>query len=229
MPGRIGYPLLTLLATLALAGTARAQSPVPLGGADPFAVLAGTAVTNAGSTVITGDLGVSPGATVSGFPPGVVNGTFHIGDSAAAQGQLDLANVYNNASGQAVTATIPTQLGETVLPPGVYDSNSGTFDITGTLSDVIVDGTDRLLARLELTAATALPPVPGDQFTITLVDSVFLSTQGGVDINADASQLTGTVTISEANTVPEPASLTLFCLGGVGLAAAGRRARRQTA
>src|SRR5687767_5196428 len=57
--------------------------PVDLDDAAPFAVLAGSSVTNTGQTAITGDLGVSPGTTVSGFPPGTVSGTIHTNDSTA--------------------------------------------------------------------------------------------------------------------------------------------------
>jgi hypothetical protein len=126
--------LATTLATLGLSVSAQAQAPVPLGGADPFAILAGTAVSNAGTTVVNGDLGVSPGSSVSGFPPGVVNGTVHPGDAAAAQAQLELAAAYVNAAAQGVTSTIPAELGGTTLPPGVYDSDSGAFDIAGALT-----------------------------------------------------------------------------------------------
>jgi hypothetical protein len=130
----LGFILLSLIATLALSGTARAQAPVPLGTADAFAVLAGTTVTNTGPTVVNGDLGVSPGAAIVGFPPGVVNGNVHSADATAAQAQLDLTTAYNNAAGQPTTATIPTQLGGATLGPGVYDSAAGDFDITGTLT-----------------------------------------------------------------------------------------------
>ncbi len=138
---RLRIALLTVLATLVLAGTARAQAPVPLGAADPFAVLGATTVTNTGPTVINGDLGISPGTACTGFPapctgggPGVVNGTIHSADAVAAQAQVDLTTAYNNAAGQPVTATIPTQLGGQVLGPGVYNSAAGDFDITGTLT-----------------------------------------------------------------------------------------------
>src|SRR5580692_12465509 len=55
--------------------TAASQATVVLGSAANFAVLAGATVTNTGSSHITGDLGVSPGTAVTGFPPGTVNGT----------------------------------------------------------------------------------------------------------------------------------------------------------
>src|SRR2546422_1165542 len=72
------------------ATTLGAQAPVALGSAANFAVLAGSTVTNTGATTVTGDLGLSPGTSVTGFPPGTVNGTMHVADSAAAQAQLDL-------------------------------------------------------------------------------------------------------------------------------------------
>ena len=57
----------------------------PLGTAASFAVLAASTVTNTGPTVVTGDLGVSPGSAVTGFPPGiVVDGTIQAGNAVAA-------------------------------------------------------------------------------------------------------------------------------------------------
>ena len=77
-------------AALAVAATAligmpsiarAASTPVPLGTAANFAVLAGSTVTSTGPTIINGDLGLSPGTSVTGFPPGQVNGTIHAADS----------------------------------------------------------------------------------------------------------------------------------------------------
>src|SRR5579864_4849570 len=68
------------------------QATAPsLGTAASFAVLAGSAVTNTGASIVTGDLGVSPGSAVTGFPPGIVvpPGTIHKGDAVAAQAQSD--------------------------------------------------------------------------------------------------------------------------------------------
>jgi hypothetical protein len=106
---------------------------VSLGTADSFAVLGGSTVTNTGPTVITGDLGVSPGTSVTGFPPGTVNGTQHIADAVAGQAQTDLTTAYNTAAAQAPTGTVSADLGGQTLTPGVYNSAT-SLGLTGALT-----------------------------------------------------------------------------------------------
>jgi hypothetical protein len=140
--GGLGAALLTVFATLALAGPASAAAPVPLGSASTYGVLSGTPdASNTGPTVINGDLGVWPAASCIGFQapcigggPGVVNGAIHLADGAAMQAQSDLTTAYNNAAGQPFK-TIGPQLAGATLTPGVYNSASG-FDIAvgGTLT-----------------------------------------------------------------------------------------------
>ncbi|MER7503227.1 DUF4082 domain-containing protein [Nonomuraea pusilla] len=107
--------------------------PTLLGTAAPFAVFGGSAVNNTNQTTVTGDLGVSPGTTVTGFPPGTVHGTIHAGDSTAATAKADIVSAYNNLAARTPTATIAPQLGGLTLTPGVYASTSGDFQITGRL------------------------------------------------------------------------------------------------
>jgi uncharacterized repeat protein (TIGR01451 family) len=116
------------------AGASAATAPVPLGTAANFAVLAGSTITNTGLTAIDGNIGLSPGTSVTGFPPGQVNGTIHAADSVALQGQTDLTAAYGNAAARSVSAIIPVELGGTTQTSGVYDSAAGTFGITGTLT-----------------------------------------------------------------------------------------------
>src|ERR1700760_5172759 len=76
-------------------------APVGLATAQPFVVLGGAGVTNTGPSVLNGDLGVSPGTSLSGFgPPAVVNGATHANDGVAAQAQADLKTAYKLAAGQ---------------------------------------------------------------------------------------------------------------------------------
>ncbi len=116
-------------------GSAHAdQAPVDLGDAAPFGVLAGSSVTNSGLTSVLGDLGVSPGSTLTGFPPGTVSGTIHAGDAPAATAKADLVDAYNDVAGRTPVVTIPPGLGGTTRTPGVYTAAGGSFGITGTLT-----------------------------------------------------------------------------------------------
>jgi hypothetical protein len=123
-------------ATLSLSvGSALAAQPrVGLGNADPFAVLAGSTVTNSGPSVITGDVGVSPKTAVTGFPPGIVNGTIHAADATAGKAQTALTAAYNDAAGRTPAVSLAGGLlGGRTLTSGVYDSASA-LDLTGTLT-----------------------------------------------------------------------------------------------
>jgi len=136
---------------------------VGLGTADSFAVLAGAGVTNTGPSVINGDLGTSPTPAVTGFggaPNGTVNGSIHQADAVAAQAQADLTTAYDNAAGQGPVITLATELGGQTLTPGVYDSESGTFGITGTLT---LNGQGNPDAVFIFKTATTLITAPASQ------------------------------------------------------------------
>ncbi len=110
--------------------------PVGLGTAEPFAVLAGTpAITNTGATVITGNVGIHPAASVTGFPPGIVNGTIHMATAVALQAKTDLVTAYNDAAARIPSAAVTGGLlGGQTLVGGVYNSDGAIFDLTGTLT-----------------------------------------------------------------------------------------------
>jgi len=132
-------PAALLLALPLLApSTARAATSPALGTAGTFGVLAGSTVTNTGPTTVIGDLGVSPGTAVTGFPPGLVTGLTHTGtDAVAIQAQTDATAAYNNAAGQPCDVTLTGQdLGGKTLTPGVYCFASSA-QLTGQL---ILDG-----------------------------------------------------------------------------------------
>ncbi|MCZ4124210.1 ice-binding family protein [Streptomyces sp. H39-S7] len=122
-----------LMVAMASSPALATATPVPLATADSFAVLAGESVTNTGPSVITGDLGVSPGTSITGFPPGQVNGAQHSADGVALQTKSDLVAAYNNAAGQATDEALPPDAGGLTLVPGVYTASS-TLHLTGTLT-----------------------------------------------------------------------------------------------
>jgi hypothetical protein len=111
------------------------QAPVALGAAGAFVVLAGSTVTSTGPTVVTGDLGVSPGTAVTGFPPGTVVGAQHPGDPTAAQAVADLTTAYNDAAGRTLCpVTVAGNLGGQTLVPGLYKSTSSLEISSGDLT-----------------------------------------------------------------------------------------------
>lgn len=125
--------LLLMGGVLSVLTPANAEPPtVLLGTADPFAILAGSAVTNTGPSVINGDVGVHPGTAITGFPPGTVNGTIHSADPVAQQAKDDLVTAYNDAAGRPSTA-VATELGGNTFFAGVY-SNSTELGLTGTVT-----------------------------------------------------------------------------------------------
>ena len=125
-----------------------ASATVALAGASNLAVLAGSGVTNTGATTITGDLGLSPGSSVGGFPPGILNGTLHINNAIANQAKLDLTAAYNDAAGRTSTdiVTLSGNIGGLTLTPGLYKSTSSlaissgdlTFDAKGNANAVFI-------------------------------------------------------------------------------------------
>jgi hypothetical protein len=132
--------------------TYAADPPVALGTAGTYSVLGGQTVTSTGATTLSGDLGVSPGTAITGFPPGTRAGTTHAGDPEAAQAQADLVIAYNDAAARAPTAGVSGNLGGQTFFPGVYNSAS-TLGITGT---VTFDGQGDLDAIFVIQMGTTL-------------------------------------------------------------------------
>ena len=131
------FSFLTAVALLLLTASFNpvfAQAAPILGTAQSFAILGASAVTNTGPTIINGDLGLSPGTAVTGFPPGIVNGTIHAADAVAAQARNDANTAYNSLAGQPCNTILTGQdLGGLTLTSGVYCFASSA-QLTGTLT-----------------------------------------------------------------------------------------------
>ena len=114
--------------------TFSAAAAPPQGTEQSFAVLGGSTVTNTGSSVITGNLGVSPGTAITGFPPGIVTGVTHSADAVALQAQTDTTAAYIDLASQPCTTDLTGQdLGGKTLVPGVY-CYSSSAQLTGALT-----------------------------------------------------------------------------------------------
>jgi hypothetical protein len=113
-----------------------AGGPLPnIGTAGNYAVLAHATVTNTGPSWITGQIGLSPGTSVTGFPPGTA-GHQDIANGAAVQAMIDLNTAYTNAAGAPTTSTLSGDLGGRTLVGGNYKYLTSA-GLTGTL---VLDG-----------------------------------------------------------------------------------------
>lgn len=223
--------VLTLSAAFALTGalpSAWAQN-VPLGSAASFAVLGGSAVTNTGPSVITGSVGVFPGSSVTGFPPGMIvpgSGFIHAANAIAQQAQADLTIAYLNAAGRVCTTPIAGNLGGLTLTPGVYCLGSG--NLTGALilngpgvyifqfasdfivasggSVVLTNGAEACGVTYQVTSSATLGTASSIAGNILALTSITLNT--GASLNGRALARNGLVSL-DTNAVTA-------CSGGPG-------------
>ncbi len=129
------------LAFVAGAGPAQAAATdPPLGTTDRFAVLAGSGITNTGTTTIAGDIGSDPTPTITGqnsivMTSGTIRDTAD--DPVVQQAKTDLVTAYNAAAAATPEAPAPPalsgELGGTILKPGVH-TRAGTLGLTGTVT-----------------------------------------------------------------------------------------------
>ena len=193
-----------------------------LGAACSFGVLAATpAVTNVGLTSVLGDIGVWPAASLTGFPPGTLSGTTHLGDSVAQTAQGALTTSYNNLAGAAGGAVLTADIGGQTLAPGVYRTTSAqpTLGITGNLT---LSGNGIYIFQVVSALTTAAGPgasqviltggaVPhdvfwqigssatlgtGSTFAGTIMASASITVGSGATLNGRALASTGTVTLN---------------------------------
>jgi Ice-binding-like len=173
---RLGAASAATLALLTATGmlldqtaTAQAATAIGLGTAEDFAVLAGSGITNTGSTVITGDIGTFPTTTVTGDDAGqaddiTLDGTHQLDATVTAGAKGDLLTAYNTAAGQASTQAISADLANptATLTPGVYTSAS-SMGLTGALT---LDGRGDADAVFVFQAVSALTTGPASSVAL---------------------------------------------------------------
>lgn len=143
-----------------------AQGKIELAGASNLAILAGSSITNTGETSVTGNIALSPGTSIGGFPPGVLVGTLHINDLIATQAKLDLTTAYNDAAGRSSNdiVTLSGNIGGLTLTPGLYKSTSSLAISSG---DLTFDAKENANAVFIIQVASS--------FTVTSGRQIFLS------------------------------------------------------
>jgi hypothetical protein len=137
---RLFVPLFLLSTTLLwpLNNASAADVPtVPIATAEKYSVLAGSTVTNTGPSVLNASIGLSPGTSVTGFPPGIITspGVKNIANPSAVTAKADLVTAYLDAQRRSVTATVKADLTGLILGPGVYSASAkGPLRLSGKLT-----------------------------------------------------------------------------------------------
>jgi hypothetical protein len=141
-------------------GSSPGLLPVDLGAASPFAIFAQATITNAGVSAVNGDIGLTPGSSVTGFTAGMVNGTIQIGTAPATAALSALGTAYADAAGRAGPITIPENLATQVLAPGLYISAANSFEITGGTLTLDAQGDANGVWIFEMPASTLTLTAP---------------------------------------------------------------------
>jgi hypothetical protein len=199
-------------------------APVTLGTSGAFTVLAGSTITNTGNTVISadagigGNLGVSPGSAVTGFPPGVVTppGMIDAGDATAANAQTAAGAAYTDAAGRTpdtVFTPVHDLVGQT-FTAGVYNDPS-SLALSG---NVTLDGEGNPDAVFIFQSGSTLATSASSQVLLTngaQACNVVWAVGSSATLGAD-SAFSGTILAQTSATVGDSAQVEGRVLAGSG-------------
>jgi hypothetical protein len=207
-------------------GVGECQSPVALGSASNFAILASAAVTNIPTSLITGDVGLTPdtGANITGFSapltcPEVTGRIYAVNSSGPACALVDavlLSNAKTDALAAFIEATgaargtptpITTNLSGLTFYPGLYESlTSIDFSAGGTLT---LDAQGDPNAVFVIRSATAINALSTSQVVLSggaKASNVFWSAGSAITLGAN-SVMKGSLLASTAITLQTGAQL----------------------
>jgi len=195
-----------------------------------FGVLAGSAVTNTGATVVVGNVGVSPSSSIGGFPPGALSGTKYSGASSlAGTAQTELTTAYNAVLAAPSTLTWNADLGgHTFYVGGVYTAST-SLGLTGTVTlDCTSNPNGQIIFQIGSTLTTAsgsnvnlLSCLPANIFWLVgssatlgtttsfagnILAQVSITLNTGASLSGRALARTGAVTL-DTNAITVPATL----------------------
>jgi hypothetical protein len=127
--------LLSFVTLIAFSSDAAlAATTLNLGSASSYAVLAGSTITNTGTSVISGDVGLYPGTSVTGFSSVTLTGAENVANAAAQGAEGASTAAYLVAKGETPTTKTETAIaGATTLTPGIYTASSA-LSVGGTLT-----------------------------------------------------------------------------------------------
>lgn len=197
------------------------QAPLNLLSASSYSILAATTVTSSGSSTVSGDVGVSPGSVIGGFPPGILGGDLHAGDGEANQAQVDLHGAFVDAQGRTSTAVMPGTLDGRTLAPGVQNSYGSValgstvtldgqnnpdslfiFQVAGSLTTAassrvrLINGADANRVFWQVTGSSSLGAA--STFVGTLMSAGSIAVRSGARLTGRVLSLSGAVTIDSA-------------------------------
>lgn len=202
-------------ALLCAALPASAQTAPPLGAAQPFSALGNSGVTGSTGTgtVVDGDVGSSPTASISNFPPSSVNAPFllHLtNDLTVQQAHTDAISAYNFLAAQGPGTVLAAQLDGAVLTSGIYSFTGGAADLaaTGTLT---LDGPGVFVFQVD-SALTA--NINSNVVGTADPCSVFWRVGTSATLNGDTFR--GNVIADASVTVGDGSNLTGRALAGTG-------------
>jgi hypothetical protein len=167
-----GVAACTMTATVTLFGSGAASAAivpkVALATSANYAVLGASTVTNTGNSTLNGSLGLWPGTSVTGFPPGLVvpPGTMDVTNGPAHQAQSDLTAAYVDAAGRPIDATTTADLANLHLGAGVYSGPSKSpLSLTGPL---VLDGAGDMTSVFIFQTNSTL--ITASASTVTLIN-----------------------------------------------------------